>query len=115
MPTYNEAQIAGMILSVPTGDEMKDNELQHAWLTSKGVPLGGTLDERWRVLFNDPGNTFEGAAHAWLTAQGVPEGGTFNERFTLYWTGIVIPMVVTYLGVTVTHLAETVTYTGVIT
>lgn len=59
MSTLNEVQIAGMSITVPDGKNMKLNDLQHAWLTSIGVPLGGTINERFARLFNTSWGRFD--------------------------------------------------------
>jgi hypothetical protein len=58
--------------------------LEHEWLTFKGVPEGGTLNERWLALFGFPGN-FNGAAYRWLVGNGVEGGGTLNEMWYKFW------------------------------
>lgn len=87
MATLNEVKYETMEAQVAPATPLKMNELEHEWLTFKGVPVGGSLDERWYELFSAPDRPWNEAAGVWLKAQGIPDGLTLNERFYLYWLG----------------------------
>lgn len=103
MTTLNEVKLAGM--SAALGDSSGSmDEVEHKWLTFKGVAVSGSLSERRQALFGT-------SEHDWLTSQGVEESGSLNERWMKYWTGVApVPGEVTHLGVTVTHLGTPVTH-----
>ena len=86
MPTLNEVKYAALE-SLAAGKPATLNELEHDWLTLGGVPLGGTLNERYYTLFGKVAGSWNENARAWLIAQGVPDQGTLNEMFYVYWAG----------------------------
>ena len=86
MPTLNEVKYTALE-PLAAGKPATLNELEHLYLTTGGVPEGGTLNERYYTLFGKAAGSWNENARAWLVAQGVPNEGTLNEMWYIYWDG----------------------------
>jgi hypothetical protein len=59
-------------------------DVEHAYLTVLGAPLGGQLNDRWFAVFAEPLMTWNDAAIAWLTGQGMTPPN-LPQMWKEYW------------------------------